>query len=724
MSFEKFEWVDRLVAEPNRRRMVDLESGQERQVNIFRDEGNIGKEGTAFSAENMNYLETRISNMFPVSVENGGTGTTDYESIKGIGVGKSLNGQQVSPTSTTTVTAGIGSEIFNDYRERTFSGENALTGNIASGVYSHAEGGQTTASGGFSHAEGCGTIASSDQAHAEGYFTQAKLNASHAEGNSTIAGGVSSHAEGELSQANGLDSHAEGYNTQANGAASHAEGNTCVSGGDGSHAEGLNTTANGNQSHSEGYYTKALFPFSHAEGYHTTANNDSAHAEGVSTQATGNGSHAEGYNTIASGRNSHAEGNTTTSSGENSHAEGTSTQANGDHSHAEGNGTVTEGNQNHAEGYQTRTSNDSSHAEGAFTQATGNASHAEGNNTLAQGANSHAQGYLCKAIGDHSSAEGYETTANGGNSHAEGHLSQANNSSAHSEGESTIAGGSQSHAEGYYTQANGNFSHSEGRYNHANGINSHCGGYNNKANAYQTVIGKTNRETAGPTSDEDRSGDIFIVGGGGNTDGTRMNAMRVSTDGNVYALVNFHASGAGVAEMFEWTDRNTNREDRRGLFVTLDGEKIRIAQPTDNYILGVIDPTPFIVGDAQSEIWKDIYLKDVFGQKLTETVEVPETTDELGNVIPAHTETRYILNPEYNEEEEYISRESRPEFVPITSKGKVVMIDDGTCQVNKYCKVGLNGVATNSEDNYKVRVLKRIDNNHIYVYIDSVFLNN
>lgn len=548
MSFEKFEWVDRLVAEPNRRRMVDLESGQERQVNIFRDEGNIGKEGTAFSAENMNYLETRISNMFPVSIENGGTSASD--SLNAL-INLGITDSEVKDFSASSL---------EDWEDQVFN-----------------------------------------------YLDQKLPDRKPFIFNAGYAGG--------------------GYGT------------------------GISWSTNN---------TKFLLLYSDTITGAKLFKKNPNDINWLETRI------AEGYNTIASGIHSHAEGQNTLAS------------------------------------------DFASHAEGELTQATGLASHAEGYSCIASGIHSHAEGQSTQATTDNSHAEGYITIVKGNYAHAEGFGTQANGIASHSEGQNTFANGACSHTEGLNTFANGD--------------HSHCGGYNNIANAYQTVIGKTNRETAGPTGDGDRSGDIFIVGGGESSN--RMNAMRVSTDGNVYALSNFHSSGAGVSEMFEWADGNINSEDRRGLFVTLEGEKIRIAQPTDNYILGAIDPTPFIVGDSQSEIWKGIYLKDVFGQKLTETVEVPETTDELGNVIPAHTETRYILNPEYNEEEEYISRESRPEFVPITSKGKVVMIDDGTCQVNKYCKVGLNGVATNSEDNYKVRVLKRIDSNHIYVYIDSVFLNN
>lgn len=302
----------------------------------------------------------------------------------------------------------------------------------------------------------------------------------------------------------------------------------------------------------------------------------------------------------------------------------------------------------------------------------------------------------------------------------QGNIASGNYS--HAEGLGTTASGAYSHAEGYYATASGENSHAEGDYTTASGYCSHAGGSETTASDYQLVYGRNNKSSAGPTSATDMTGDIFIIGNG-IPYGEGGNALRTTTAGKTYGLENFSGSGAGVAELFEWHDGNPNAEDRRGLFVTLDGEKIKIASPDDSYILGAIDPCPYVVGDVQSEIWKDMYLRDVFGQKLTETVEIEETTDENGRIIPAHTETRWILNPEYDPTQTYISRDDRKEFDAITSKGKVVMIDDGTCQVNGYCTVGQGGKATASDTNYKVRVLKRIDETHIQVYIDSVFIN-
>ena len=97
-------------------------------------------------------------------------------------------------------------------------------GNIANGIYSHAEGMNTQANGNYSHAEGYNTQANGDASHAEGSITQANGSCSHAEGSSTQANGSGSHAEGSSTQANGNYSHAEGYNTQANGENQHVQG--------------------------------------------------------------------------------------------------------------------------------------------------------------------------------------------------------------------------------------------------------------------------------------------------------------------------------------------------------------------------------------------------------------------------------------------------------------------------------------------------------------------
>lgn len=184
------------------------------------------------------------------------------------------------------------------------NGEN----NIASGLYSHAEGSETTASGDFSHSEGYKTKANEDFSHSEGNNTLATGFYSHAEGVDSAASGPNSHAEGNSTTASGLASHSEGYATKAIGDQSHAEGSDSEAIGQYSHAEGEGTIAEGRGSHSEGYYTEAKKGNSHAEGDSTKAEANSSHAEGRETITYGLASHAEGYKTIASASYQHVQG--------------------------------------------------------------------------------------------------------------------------------------------------------------------------------------------------------------------------------------------------------------------------------------------------------------------------------------------------------------------------------------------------------------------------------
>lgn len=304
--------------------------------------------------------------------------------------------------------------------------------------------------------------------------------------------------------------------------------------------------------------------------------------------------------------------------------------------------------------------------------------------------------------------------ATGNYSHAEGTKTTASGSASHTEGVRTTASGQCSHAEGYWTYATGSYSHAEGYQTKAQGSNSHAGGYGTIANAHQFVHGRYNTAYMAPTSITDTTGTLFMIGNGTASD-TRKNAFRVTADGGVYGLKSYSSSGADYSEYFEWLDGNPENENRKGYFVTLDGKKIKKATNIDEYILGVVSATPSVEGDSQSEVWQGMYLTDVFGEKLTETIEVEETTDENGEVTPAHTETRWILNPDYDSTKTYENRENRKEWSPVGLIGKLVAIDDGTCQVNGYCKPNENGIATASDTGY--RVIERLDENHIRILL-------
>lgn len=199
------------------------------------------------------------------------------------------------------------------------------------------------------------------------------------------------------------------------------------------------------------------------------------------------------------------------------------------------------------------------------------------------------------------------------------------------------------------------------------------------------------------------TGDLFIIGNGlGDNDTSavtmRSNAFRVTADGQVLGTQAYAASGADFAECFEWADGNPENEDRRGRFVTLDGEKIRLATAEDDYILGAVSATPTVIGDAHTDDWHGKYETDVFGVRVLENGAWKLTEGFDGS-----------------QDDNYTSRLKRAEWAAVGLVGKLVAVDDGSCQVNGYCKPSVNGIATASETGY--RVMARLDETHIRVLV-------
>lgn len=104
-------------------------------------------------------------------------------------------------------------------------------------------------------------------------------------------------------------------------------------------------------------------------------------------------------------------------------------------------------------------------------------------------------------------------------------------------------------------------------------------------------------------------------------------------------------------ETFEWEDGNFNKEDRAGRFVTLKGNKIKLANPEDNFILGLVSESSFSIKNK------------------------------------------------------------------VSMTGKLVAVDDGTCEVDGWCTTWKNGIATKSVEQTKYRVMERLDESHIRILI-------
>lgn len=222
-----------------------------------------------------------------------------------------------------------------------------------------------------------------------------------------------------------------------------------------------------------------------------------------------------------------------------------------------------------------------------------------------------------------------------------------------------------------------------------------AGAWNHATANNQTVIGVNAKSTYLSSENADI---LFNIGNGQERDGTLIqnSAMQVDFSGNVYAGGAYKTIGADYAEYFEWLDGNVDNQDRIGLFVTLDGDKIKLANK-DDYILGVISANPSIVGNSAELDWHDKYKTDVYGRLIY---------DESHNPI---------VSKNYNDTLEYVPRGARKEYSKVGLLGQLVVQDDGTCEVNGYCTASVNGVATKSDSGY--RVIKRIDETHIKIIL-------
>ena len=652
----------------------------------------------------------------------------------------------------------------------------------ASGFYSHAEGESTNANGDDSHAEGFFTEASGKYSHAEGEYTIANGKSQHVQGKYNIADETSAFIIGNGSSDNARSNAVKidwSGNLEVAGDLKDGSGNTLKN-----MMSKTNPTGTGSFSLNRKANT-TIGINSFAEGFNTTASGNFSHAEGSNTSAIGQGSHAEGNGTTASGMASHAEGNWTTASGESSHAEGSDTTASGNYSHAEGSnfdssgfdqfpdrkvtisdveytikGSTAYGINSHAEGTQSFAYEYSSHAEGVNTSAIGQGSHAEGSNieknryneivfedprrvevydrdtdnfinitvtgSQAFGLNSHAEGCSTLAYGKNSHTEGYHTVAAANESHAEGCGCEANKSFAHAEGQDTKANAEGAHAEGFTTTANGTYSHAEGFLTTASGTYSHAEGYHTKAANYAShASGKYNAAMTTGGGSTNTTGTAFVIGNGTGSSAL-SNAFSVQFDGTVKAKSTITASTtADYAEFFEWLDKNPNEEDRVGHFVTLDGDKIKIATSEDDYILGIVSGEPFVLGNGDCDTWNGMYLHDEFRRTMYEPApKMIEILDNEGNPTGEYKEvegeyegTRPILNPNYDQTKQYISRFDRAEWSPIGMLGVLAVLHDGTAEVNGYVTVNNEGIATKCTRDIRnsYRVIKKVSDKVVEV---------
>jgi hypothetical protein len=182
--------------------------------------------------------------------------------------------------------------------------------------------------------------------------------------------------------------------------------------------------------------------------------------------------------------------------------------------------------------------------------------------------------------------------------------------------------------------------------------------------------------------------------------------FKFTGEGNASADGSFSGGGADYAEYFEWKDGNSSSEDRVGISVKLDGDKIVASSDSDNAsdIIGVISANPAVTGDSANLKWNNKYLTDDYGRYLKEEYTTTEWTEVKTNsgvkqekhhvyetdkipsdvTVPSDAKviseddkgaklTRRKLNPDYDASKTYVSRPERKEWDAVGLMGKLRM---------------------------------------------------
>jgi hypothetical protein len=261
------------------------------------------------------------------------------------------------------------------------------------------------------------------------------------------------------------------------------------------------------------------------------------------------------------------------------------------------------------------------------------------------------------------------------------------------------------------------YSHAEGDYAMVNSCNyGYAEGYQSYASTYSLVFNGDGSNRSSITGDT-----IFAVGMKDSENDYNTNLFRVTDTG--YAFGQYYSTyGADYAEYIsEWYDGNKDNEDRVGYFVTIKDNKLYKANEGD-YIVGITSGNPSVVGNGDEDYFYR-YKRDNMNRILYEDVELERGVgiDENGNQIyETVTESHPVQRDEYDPSLTYISRSDRPEWDYVGMIGTLPVYDDGTCEVNGYCKCGDDGIGTKCDtyiEDESYFVLERIADNIIKVIL-------
>jgi hypothetical protein len=183
--------------------------------------------------------------------------------------------------------------------------------------------------------------------------------------------------------------------------------------------------------------------------------------------------------------------------------------------------------------------------------------------------------------------------------------------------------------------------------------------------------------------------------------------------GKILADVGIVTTGADFAEAFEWNDGNPDNEDRVGLFVKLSTHdsgapngKIEIGGENT---IGPVSAAPGFLSNATPMKWKGRHLRDDFDREVKDS------------------EGRPMLNPNYDDSQNYISRSARKEWAPIGMVGRLRVRASTNIGVYPSNKSGLtvnvnpDGTVSDAGAKGKYKVIQVVKQKEIWSGPEGVF---
>ena len=268
-----------------------------------------------------------------------------------------------------------------------------------------------------------------------------------------------------------------------------------------------------------------------------------------------------------------------------------------------------------------------------------------------------------------------------------------------------------------------NFNDINGVSNRASGIASNIKGVENitrgnfstaigvglVADNMQVALGRYNRfKKIKPTDDGEYidKRDLAVTIGAGcdeETSDGHENCVSVDWTGKISSNSCVTALGSNYAMSFMWTDSNTGKEDRAGLFVSLCANYPTEIEIYNNYsvmVLGVVTLNPGTVVDCYENTSRSRRTMDNYDRtKYTKVFQNIENLQEDGRGIRYHIEVPELSLPNQNENTLVETDIESPSIAQVCLLGSVVVRQDGTCdREGCFCKPNSNGVATKSSD--------------------------